>query len=59
VLWDGRESSNRVKIGVKEFFSEIVLFCEERVIYTYDILHSKDMENLKRESNNQKNLVDD
>ena len=51
VLSDTRESTNIVKKGVvKEFFSDRAFSCEERVIYIYDILHSKDTENLtKRE----------
>ena len=61
MLSDGRESTNRVKNMCRQgiLFGNSGFSCEERVIY--DILHSKDTENLKRESSpkNQKNLADD
>jgi len=50
-----QSKKNRCRQGI--LFWNSAFSCEERVIY--DILHSKDTENLKRESKNQKNLVDD
>ena len=59
MLSDARESTNRVKKGVvKEFFSEIVLFLVKKGSYN-DIEQSKDTENLEKERENLKNLVDD
>ena len=49
------QSKKRCRQGI--LFLNSAFPCEERVIY--DILHNKDTENLKRESQNQKNLVDD
>ena len=59
MLWAGRESLKRVKNRCRQgiFFRKSGFSCEERVIY--DILHSTDTENLKKESKNQKTLVDD
>ena len=43
--------------GGRRKLEERAFCCEERVIY--DIWYNKDTENLKRESQNQKNLVND
>ena len=52
----GAKARTEQKIGVvKEFFSEIVLFLVKKGSYT-TILHSKDTENLKRDSKNEKTL---
>jgi len=59
VLSDARESTNRVKKGViKEFFSETVVVLVRKGSYvTLNIV--KDTENLVKERENQKNLVND
>jgi len=63
MLSDERESTKRVKNGVtKELFSEIGVFSLRKGHRgLYDISHSKDMENLKkdREKKNLKTMVDD
>ena len=55
---DACESKNIVKKGViKELFSEMGVFREERVIY--DTTGSKDMGNLEKDRKNPKIMVDD
>src|SRR6218665_2784942 len=54
VGWANRVK-NRCRRGI--LFLNSAFSCEESVIY--DTLHNKDTENLKRESQNQKKLVDD
>ena len=56
---DARESTNRVKKGViKEFFSEIVVVLVRKGSYT-TLNIVKDTENLGKERENPKNLVND
>ena len=59
MLSDARESTNRVKKGViKEFFSEIVIVLVKKGSYT-TLKIVKDTENLGKERENPKNLVND
>ena len=62
VGWARKHEQSKKLVVVKEFCSEIMVFLVKKgsyTLYMYDILHSTNTENLKRESKNQKNQADD